>query len=34
LVTLGSNLDAARMLAGTHPGGWKAADVIDWLLGS
>jgi NAD(P)H-dependent flavin oxidoreductase YrpB (nitropropane dioxygenase family) len=34
LVTLGSNLDAARTLAGRHPGGWKAADVIEWLLGS
>jgi NAD(P)H-dependent flavin oxidoreductase YrpB (nitropropane dioxygenase family) len=34
LVTLGSNLDAARTLAGRYPDGWHAAEVVDWLLGS
>ena len=32
LVTLGSELDAARTLAEHHPDGWGAADVVDWLL--
>jgi NAD(P)H-dependent flavin oxidoreductase YrpB (nitropropane dioxygenase family) len=34
LVTLGSNLDAARALASKHPAGWSAAEVVDWLLSS
>jgi NAD(P)H-dependent flavin oxidoreductase YrpB (nitropropane dioxygenase family) len=33
LVTLGSNLDAARSLAARHPDGWQAGEVVDWLLG-
>ena len=33
LVTLGADLDAARSLAASHPSGWDAGDVIDWLLG-
>ena len=32
LVTLGSDLEAARTLAERHPDGWRAADVVDWLL--
>jgi NAD(P)H-dependent flavin oxidoreductase YrpB (nitropropane dioxygenase family) len=32
LVTLGSNLDAARALSARYPNGWHAADVVDWLL--
>ncbi len=32
LVTLGSDLDGVRALADRFPGGWRAADVVDWLL--
>ena len=32
LVTLGADLDGARRLAATHPGGWTAAQAIEWLL--
>jgi hypothetical protein len=32
LVTLGSDLDAAQILAARHPAGWHASDVVDWLL--
>jgi NAD(P)H-dependent flavin oxidoreductase YrpB (nitropropane dioxygenase family) len=32
LVTLGGNLDASREFAHRYPTGWRAADVLDWLL--
>ncbi|WP_149204973.1 nitronate monooxygenase [Actinotalea subterranea] len=32
LVTLGADLDGARRLAAAHPGGWTAAQAIEWLL--
>jgi hypothetical protein len=33
LITLGSDLDGPTALAKMHPQGWKAKDVIDFLLG-
>jgi NAD(P)H-dependent flavin oxidoreductase YrpB (nitropropane dioxygenase family) len=33
-VTLGQDLDGARELMVRHPGGWTAAQAIDWLLGA
>ena len=33
LITLGSDLDGPTTLAKKHPQGWKAKDVIDFLLG-
>ena len=33
LLTLGSDLDGARRLLDTHPHGWSAGQVVDWLLG-
>jgi NAD(P)H-dependent flavin oxidoreductase YrpB (nitropropane dioxygenase family) len=33
LVTLGSDMDGATALFADHPGGWDAADVVEWLLG-
>lgn len=30
-VTLGQDLDGARRLVGRYPGGWTAADAVDWL---
>ncbi|MEZ0447632.1 nitronate monooxygenase [Cellulomonas sp. ICMP 17802] len=32
LVTLGDDLDGAARLAGLHPDGWSADQVLDWLL--
>ena len=32
LITLGSDLAAARRLVERHPGGWHAAGVVRWLL--
>ena len=32
IVTLGTDLDAARRLAELHPDGWSARDVLAWLL--
>ncbi len=34
LVTLGADLDGARRLAESHPGGWSARDALDWLVGA
>lgn len=31
LVTLGGDLSGPAALAGRHPGGWSAADVVAWL---
>jgi hypothetical protein len=31
LLTLGQDLEGARMLQAEHPGGWSAADVVAWL---
>jgi NAD(P)H-dependent flavin oxidoreductase YrpB (nitropropane dioxygenase family) len=31
LLTLGGDLDGARVLLAEHPDGWSARDVIDWL---
>lgn len=31
-ITLGQDLEGARGLLARHPDGWRAADVIDWLL--
>ncbi len=31
-VTLGGDLDGARRMLGLHPGGWTAAQALDWLL--
>ncbi|MGV8845220.1 nitronate monooxygenase [Tessaracoccus sp.] len=31
-VTLGQDLDGARVLLGMHPGGWTARQAVDWLL--
>jgi NAD(P)H-dependent flavin oxidoreductase YrpB (nitropropane dioxygenase family) len=33
LITLGSDLSGPDYLAKRHPDGWKAADVINYLLG-
>ena len=33
LVTLGANLEGAHSLTTRHPEGWRAADVVTWLLG-
>jgi NAD(P)H-dependent flavin oxidoreductase YrpB (nitropropane dioxygenase family) len=33
-VTLGQDLDGARALASRLPGGWTAAQAIDWLVGA
>ncbi len=32
LVTMGSELEGARRLLALHPGGWNAAQAIDWML--
>lgn len=32
LVTLGTDLEGARVLTSRHPYGWGAADVVTWLL--
>jgi NAD(P)H-dependent flavin oxidoreductase YrpB (nitropropane dioxygenase family) len=32
IVTLGSDLTAPRQLIDTYPGGWTAAQAIDWLI--
>jgi hypothetical protein len=31
-VTLGQDLVGARRLVEAHPGGWTAAEAVDWLL--
>lgn len=31
-VTLGQDLDGARALLELHPGGWTAAQAVDWLM--
>lgn len=31
-VTLGQDLDGARRLVDRHPGGWTAAEAVDWLM--
>ena len=32
ILTLGSDVEAARALRALHPAGWNAADVLSWLL--
>jgi NAD(P)H-dependent flavin oxidoreductase YrpB (nitropropane dioxygenase family) len=32
LLTLGSNVESARAMRAKHPAGWRAADVVCWLL--
>jgi NAD(P)H-dependent flavin oxidoreductase YrpB (nitropropane dioxygenase family) len=32
ILTLGSDVDSARLLRAKHPNGWGAADVLSWLL--
>lgn len=32
LVTLGTDLDGVRRLAQSHPEGWTARDVVEWIL--
>jgi hypothetical protein len=29
---LGSNVESARAMRAKHPAGWRAADVVCWLL--
>ena len=31
LLTLGGDLDGARLLLAQHPDGWSARDVVAWL---
>jgi hypothetical protein len=32
LLTLGADVDGARVLADAHPTGWSALDALRWLL--
>jgi NAD(P)H-dependent flavin oxidoreductase YrpB (nitropropane dioxygenase family) len=34
LLTLGSDLEGVRELAGVHPAGWTSSDVVGWLTGA
>jgi hypothetical protein len=33
LVTLGADLSGVRRLQSAHPGGWSAAEAVDFLVG-